>query len=148
MARQTACQFSSTSGGSHLLSATVARLGQFVHDERYQSELLGAIEYLKSQQNMVMATINCKNRLIGDFGGDSEHVLQGDPEPGGGAHRSAVCSKPLCVTGDHLFVISATCRLLSCSDASDCHRPFSTMCIAHCSDNFLAQGQRVSLHFI
>ena len=50
------------------------------------------------------------------------------------------------VTGDHLFVISATSLLFSCSDVSDCHRPFSTMCIALCCDNCLAQGQPVSLH--
>ena len=30
------------------------------------------------------------------------------------------------VTGDHPFVISSTRPLLSCSDVSDCHRPFST----------------------
>ena len=48
------------------------------------------------------------------------------------------------VTGDHLLVISATCPLLSCSDVSDCHRPFSIMCGALCSDNFLAQSQLVS----
>ena len=51
-----------------------------------------------------------------------------------------------CVTGDHLFVISATCPLLSCSDVSDCHSPFSVMCIALCSDHCLAQGQPVGLH--
>ena len=48
------------------------------------------------------------------------------------------------MTGDHLFVISATCLLLSCSDVSDCHRQFSIMCIARCPDNCLAQGQPVS----
>ena len=48
----------------------------------------------------------------------------------------------LFVTGDHLFVISATCPLSSCCDVSG-HRPFSTMWIALCSDNCLAQGQPV-----
>ena len=52
------------------------------------------------------------------------------------------------VTGDHIFLISATCPLLSCSDVSDFHRPFSTMCIALCAENYLAQGQPVSLHFM
>ena len=33
---------------------------------------------------------------------------------------------------------------MSCSNASDCRRPFSIMCIALRSDNFLAQGQPVS----
>ena len=40
----------------------------------------------------------------------------------------------MCVTGDHLFVISATCPLLSCSYVSDHHRPFSVMWKALCSD--------------
>ena len=48
------------------------------------------------------------------------------------------------MTGDHLFVISATCPLLSCFDVSDCHKPFSIMCFAFCSDNCLAWGQPVS----
>ena len=38
------------------------------------------------------------------------------------------------VTGDHLFVISATCSVLSCFAVSDCHSPFSVICIAFCSD--------------
>ena len=52
------------------------------------------------------------------------------------------------VTGDLLFVISATCPLLSCSDVGDCHAPFSTVCITLCSDDCLAQGQSVNLHFM
>ena len=50
------------------------------------------------------------------------------------------------VTGDHLFVISGTCLVLSCFDVSDCHSPFSVMCIAFCADACLAQGHPVSLH--
>ena len=51
-----------------------------------------------------------------------------------------------CVTGDHLFIISATCSVLSWFAVNDCHSPFSVVCIALCSGNCLAQGQPVSLH--
>ena len=44
----------------------------------------------------------------------------------------------LCLTSTAAF-LPPTCLLLSCSDVSDCHRPFSTMCIALCSANCLAQ---------
>ena len=40
----------------------------------------------------------------------------------------------LFVTGDHLFVISATCSVLSCFAVSDCEKHFSFMCIKICSD--------------
>ena len=40
-----------------------------------------------------------------------------------------------------------TCPLFPCFDVSDCHGPFSTMCIALCSDNFwLKANQSVALH--
>ena len=42
----------------------------------------------------------------------------------GAVKAAAVVVVRRCVTGDHLFVISATCPLLSCSDVSDCHSPF------------------------
>ena len=38
------------------------------------------------------------------------------------------------MTGCYLFVISATCSVLSCSAVSDCHSPFSIICTAFCSD--------------
>ena len=51
------------------------------------------------------------------------------------------------VTGNQLFVISATCPLLSCSDVSDCHGPFSNMCIALCSDDgWLKANQSAAFH--
>ena len=51
------------------------------------------------------------------------------------------------MTGDHLFVISATCLVLSCFDVSDGHhKPLSVMCVAFCSDNCLAYGQSVCTH--
>ena len=51
-------------------------------------------------------------------------------------------------TGDHLFVISATCSCccLVLMRVTVTTR-FSVMCTALCSDNCLAQGKPVSLHF-
>ena len=40
----------------------------------------------------------------------------------------------LFVMGNHLFVISATCPVLSCFAVRDCPSPFSVICIALCSD--------------
>ena len=51
------------------------------------------------------------------------------------------------VTGDHLFVISATCLVLSCFDVSNCHKPLSVMCLALCSDAcWLKANQSVCTH--
>ena len=51
------------------------------------------------------------------------------------------------VTGDHLFVISATCHVLSCFAVSDCHSPFSVICMAFCSDAcWLKANQTVCTH--
>ena len=36
-------------------------------------------------------------------------------------------------TGDHLFVISAICLVMSLFDVSVCHKPLSVMCIAFLS---------------
>ena len=36
-------------------------------------------------------------------------------------------------TGNHLFVHSATCSVLSCFAVSDCHSQFSVICTAFCS---------------
>ena len=51
------------------------------------------------------------------------------------------------MTGDHLFVFSATCPVLSCFAVSDCHGPFSLICIARCSDAcWLNANQSVCTH--
>ena len=52
-----------------------------------------------------------------------------------------------CVTGDHPFVISATCSVLSCFAVSDCHSPFSVIFPAFCSDAcWLKANQSVCTH--
>ena len=52
------------------------------------------------------------------------------------------------VTDDHLFVISATCRLSTCSVVSDSHGPFSVMFEALCSDNWSGSRPTSQLHFL
>ena len=51
------------------------------------------------------------------------------------------------VSGDHIFVISATCSVLSCFAVSDCHSLLTAICVACCSDAFwLKANQSVCTH--
>ena len=52
------------------------------------------------------------------------------------------------VTDDHLFVISATCRLSTCSVVSDSRGPFSVMFKALCSDNWFGSRPTSQLYFL
>ena len=53
----------------------------------------------------------------------------------------------VCVTGDHLFVMSVTCSVLSCFAVSDCRSPSSVICVAFCADAcWLKANQSVFTH--
>ena len=59
-------------------------------------------------------------------GGEEEEGVAGEGEREREGRKEGERGRR-CVTGDHIFVISATRPLLSCSDVSDCHRTFSIM---------------------